>query len=178
MTTEERAQIIRLLHDSANEFLEFVTGVSDAQWTCPADSERWSIQQIAEHIVLGEQIILAKAAEALANPAVEEWEVQDARKTKFLHRVLPDRSHKAAAPAPLAPRHDWTRDETIARYQEARARTLRFIEEMHQPLKNHAAEHPMAVFGKLNAYQWLLYIPLHNSRHNQQIAEAIRASQR
>jgi hypothetical protein len=25
----------------------------------------------------------------------------------------------------------------------------------------------------LNAYQWLLYIPLHNARRNQQIAEAL-----
>jgi hypothetical protein len=26
----------------------------------------------------------------------------------------------------------------------------------------------------LNAYHWLLYIPLHNARHNQQIAEALK----
>ena len=26
-------------------------------------------------------------------------------------------------------------------------------------------------FGSLNAHQWLLYIPLHHLRHNQQIAE-------
>ena len=28
-----------------------------------------------------------------------------------------------------------------------------------------------AVFGTLNAYQWLIYIPLHNLRHEKQIAE-------
>ena len=175
LTGEERADIIRLLHDSATEFLEFVTGLSDFQWSCAAGPERWSVHQIAEHIVLGEQIMLAKIAEALANPRSPDWEDQDARKTKFLNRVLPDRSHKAIAPAPLEPRQNWTRHEAITRYKEGRARTMRFVEEMHQPLKNHAAEHPMAVFGMLNAYQWLLYIPLHNSRHNQQIAEAIRA---
>jgi SOS-response transcriptional repressor LexA len=177
LTGEERAHIIRLLHDSANEFLDFVTPLPDAQWTCPAGSECWSVQQIAEHIVLGEQIMLTKIAEALANPASEDWEEQDARKTRFLNRVLPDRSHKAIAPAPLEPRHGWTRHEAITRYKEGRARTLRFVEELDQPLKNHTAEHPFPVFGKLNAYQWLLYIPLHNSRHNQQIAEAIKAPQ-
>lgn len=32
----------------------------------------------------------------------------------------------------------------------------------------------MPVFNMLNAYQWLLYIPLHNVRHNRQIAEALK----
>ena len=27
------------------------------------------------------------------------------------------------------------------------------------------------MFGTLNAFQWLLYIPLHNQRHIEQIAE-------
>jgi DinB superfamily len=178
LTSEERAEIIHLLHGSATEFLEFVTGLSDFQWSCAAGPERWSVQQIAEHIVLGEEIMLTKIVEALANPVSEDWEEQDARKTRFLNRVLPDRSLKAIAPAPLEPRHGWTRPEAISRFKDGRARTLQFVEELDQPLKDHTAEHPFAVFGKLNAYHWLLYIPLHNLRHNQQIAEAIRAARR
>jgi hypothetical protein len=38
-------------------------------------------------------------------------------------------------------------------------------------LKEHNSDHPFPVFKTLNAYQWLLYIPLHNLRHDQQIAE-------
>ena len=34
--------------------------------------------------------------------------------------------------------------------------------------------HPFPIFKVLNAYQWLLYIPLHNLRHDQQIAEVKR----
>jgi hypothetical protein len=29
------------------------------------------------------------------------------------------------------------------------------------------------VFNTLNAYQWLIYIPLHNFRHNRQIEEVM-----
>jgi hypothetical protein len=43
--------------------------------------------------------------------------------------------------------------------------------ETDAPMKSHTSDHPAAVFGTLNAYQWLIYIPLHNVRHNQQIAE-------
>jgi hypothetical protein len=174
ITHEERAHAIRLLHDSENELLELTSGLTDAQWTWQAAPDRWSVQQIAEHLVLGETVMLAKVAEALAAPLNPDWEEQDARKTRFLGRVLPDRSHKATAPAPLQPHHHWTREETIARYQEGRARTLQFVEEVDRPMKAQSAEHPFPVFNMLNAYHWLLYIPLHNARHNQQIAEALK----
>jgi len=172
IASEERAYVIRLLHDSENEFLELASGLTDVQWTSKAAPDRWSVEQIAEHIVLGERTMLDKITEALASPPNPDWEEQDARKTRFLGRVLPDRSRKATAPAGLEPHRHWTREETIARYKEVRARTLQFVEEVDRPMKDHSAKHPFPVFDMLNAYHWLLYIPLHNVRHNRQIAEA------
>lgn len=171
---DERAHVIQLLHDSEREFLELVSGLTEAQWTAQAAPDTWSVQQIAEHVVLGEKVMLLKVTEALANPPAADWEAQDARKTKFLGRVLPDRSSKATAPAGLEPHRGWTREEAIGRYKEVRGRTRQFVEEVDGPLKDHLAEHPFPVFNMLNAYHWLLYIPLHNVRHNQQIAEAIK----
>jgi hypothetical protein len=49
--------------------------------------------------------------------------------------------------------------------------TIKFVQDTQLPLKEHNSEHPFPVFKTLNAYQWLLYIPLHNLRHDQQIAE-------
>ena len=42
-------------------------------------------------------------------------------------------------------------------------------------MKDHTTEHPFPVFNTLNAYQWLVYIPMHNLRHDLQIAE-VKAS--
>jgi hypothetical protein len=55
LTDEERAHVIRLLHDSENEFLELTSGLTDAQWTWKAAPGRLSVQQTAEHLVLGER---------------------------------------------------------------------------------------------------------------------------
>ena len=63
------------------------------------------------------------------------------------------------------------RAEVMAAFTEARARTLQFVEETQVPLKEHIAEHPFPIFNTLNAYQWALYIPLHNMRHDKQIEE-------
>jgi hypothetical protein len=174
ITPEERTHVIRLLQDSQTEFLALVSGLTDAQWTWQAAPDRWSVQQTAEHLVLGETAMLAKITEALASLPNPEWEEQDARKTKFLSRVLPDRSRKANAPSRLEPHRHWSVEEAIARFNTGRARTLKFVEDADQPLKEHLAKHPFPVFDMLNAYQWLLYIPLHNVRHNQQIAEALK----
>ena len=38
-------------------------------------------------------------------------------------------------------------------------------------LKAHTIRHPFPIFGTLNAYQWLIYGPLHTMRHVKQIAE-------
>jgi len=174
LTDHERAHVIQLLRDSENEFLELIAGLTGTQWTRQAAPGRWSVQQTAEHLVLGETAILALIEQALASPPNPDWEAQDVRKTSFLDRVLPDRSRKASAPAPLEPHHHWTLEETIARFRKGRARTLQFAAEVRCPLKAHSAEHPFPVFNMLNAWHWLLYIPLHNARHNRQIAEALK----
>ena len=63
----------------------------------------------------------------------------------------------------------------LTRFKEARAKTLKFAQDTDIALKEHMLEHPFPIFGTLNAYDWLIYIPLHNIRHNQQIA-AVKAS--
>jgi uncharacterized damage-inducible protein DinB len=89
LTQEERAHVIRLLRESADEFLELISNLTDAQRTRETAPGGWSAQQIAEHLVLGEKAMLGKIKEALASPASLEWEEQDARKTRFLGLVGP-----------------------------------------------------------------------------------------
>ena len=65
--------------------------------------------------------------------------------------------------------------QVIEKYKAARAKTMKFAEETELPLKEFTTVHPFPVFNTLNAYQWLIYIPLHNLRHDLQIAE-VKAS--
>ena len=85
--------------------------------------------------------------------------------------MLQDRSGKASAPESIVPSGKLSREEVMNKYKEARAKTLKFAEETQLPLKAHTMDHPFPIFGTLNAYQWLIYVPLHNVRHNAQIAE-------
>jgi hypothetical protein len=115
--------------------------------------------------------LFAKVQEALKNPASPDWETKTAGKTEILLGVMAQRKGKATAPEEIVPTGKMPRAEVMAAFTEARARTLRFVEETQLPLKEHLTAHPFPIFNPLNAYQWALYIPLHNERHDKQIEE-------
>jgi DinB superfamily len=171
MTTEERAKAIKLLKDSQQETLDALEKLSDEQLKFKAAPEKWSILEVAEHIMLAEGLLFGAVEKALANQPNPEWETKTKDKTEFLEKVLVSRDRKAQAPESIVPSGKLSRTELMAKYKEARAKTLKFAEETQLPVKSHTMDHPFPRFGTLNAYQWLIYVPLHNMRHNQQIAE-------
>jgi len=175
ITAAERAHAIQLLQDSQKEFLSLVEGLSEEQWNYKAAPDRWSVGETAEHIVLAEGGLFGGVQRAVAAPPNPDWETKTRGKTEFIEKVMVDRSHKAQAPEAIVPHGKLSHEEVIQRYKMVRAKTLKFAEETEVALKEHTADHPFPVFGTLNAYQWLIYIPLHNMRHNQQIAE-VKAS--
>jgi|SRR5581483_1643683 len=170
ITPEERAHVVKLLEDSRTEFLSYVSRVTPEQWTWKSAPDRWSVGETAEHILLAEGLLFGAAKRALAAPPNPDWEKKTAGKTEFIERVMLDRSHKATAPEQVRPT-GLSQEEVIRRFQQARAETLKFVQETQQPIKQYTSEHPFKVFNTLNAYQWILYIPLHNMRHDMQIAE-------
>ncbi|MCI0490639.1 MAG: DinB family protein [Blastocatellia bacterium] len=175
LTKEERAEVIRSLKESEKEFLEMVENLTDAQWSYKAALNKWSVGETAEHIMLSEGALFGAVEMALSEKPNPEWETKTAGKTEFLARIMPTRMGRAQAPEAIRPTSKLTREEVISRFKEVRARTLKFIETTDLPMKAHTFDHPFPVFGTLNAYQWLLYIPYHNLRHNKQIAE-VKAS--
>jgi hypothetical protein len=171
ISAEERAKLIKLLKESQAETIDALEKLSDAQLKFKPGPDRWSVLECAEHIMLAEGLLfeaVKKAADTKPNP---DWEVKTKGKTEFLEDVLAGRKGKAQAPESIVPSAKLSREEVIKKFKEARAKTLKFAEETQVPLKEHTMDHPSPIFGTLNAYQWLIYIPLHNIRHNKQIAE-------
>ena len=171
MTPAERAKIVKLLEETRKELLDAVEKLTDEQWNYKPAPERWSVAETAEHILLTERLLFGTVQKALAAPPNPEWKTRTAGKDEFIERVLPDRSRKAEAPAAVRPAGKISREQIIREFKEARERTLQFTRETDRALREHTQEHPFPVFNTLNAYQWLIYIPLHNRRHDLQIAE-------
>jgi uncharacterized damage-inducible protein DinB len=175
MTAEERAKTIKLLVDSRQEYLEALENLTEAQWSFKPSPFRWSVGEVAEHILLTEGALFSAVQRALAQKANPDWKGKTAGKAEFIEKVVPNRSLKAQAPIEVRPSGKLSREEVVRRYKELRAKILEFTRETDLPLKAHTVEHPFPVFNTLNAYDWLIYIPLHNIRHNKQMAE-VKAS--
>ena len=171
MTAEDRAKVVKLLNDSHKQTLDLMEGLSEEQLKFKPSPEKWSVLEVAEHIYLAEGLLFGSVEKALAEKQNPEWETKTKGKTEFLERVMVSRDRKATAPESIVPSGKLTRDEVIAKLKESRAKSMKFAEETKLPLKAHTLDHPFPVFNTLNAYQWLIYIPLHNIRHNKQIEE-------
>ena len=169
MTAEERAKAIKYLKDSQAETLALIENLSDAQLKFKAAPEKWSVLDTAEHIMLAEGLLFSQVEKALADKPNPDWEAKTNNKTPLLERALVNRTTKVQAPEAIVPSSKLSREQVIKGLKEGRAKTLKFAEETQLPLKMYTAENPF--FKTLNAYQWLIYVPLHNIRHNQQIAE-------
>ncbi len=171
MSADERTQLLTWLDQSHKEFFASIDGVSDAQWKWKSSPERWSVGETAEHIVLAEAMLYDFVKQAMAAPPNAAWEDQTKGKTAFIVRVMPSREGKAQAPEPIVPRAGLTRAQVKERFDKQRAVIVRFASDTQLGIKEHTADHPFPIFGTLNAYQWLIYIPLHTIRHDKQIAE-------
>jgi len=172
ITPEERAKAIKMLHDSEGQFLGYVEKLSDAQWNFRPAPFKWTVGETAEHIALAEGLLFSAVERALASPVNPDWETKTAKKEAVLDNILAARQGKANAPEPIQPlKRKMSRAEIMTLFKESRAKSYKFIETTDAPLKAHTYDHPFPIFGTLNAYQWFLYIPAHNFRHNKQIAE-------
>jgi hypothetical protein len=171
ISTEERARVLRWLEESHREFFAEINGLSDQQWNWKPTPERWSVGETSEHIVLAEALLFNFVQRALAGPPNPRWEEQTKGKTELLIQVMASQEGKAAAPQPLVPCERVTCVEVKERFATKRTDIVNFTCETHLALKEFTLAHPFPVFGTLNAYQWLIYVPLHTLRHNKQIAE-------
>jgi len=168
----ERAELVDLLLASERELMQELEGVNERQWSFTPAADCWSIGDVVEHIVLADGVMFDIATNSLTDQPDAQWNAT-LRKTEMLRRALPDRSRPVDAPGAIQPQRAMPREELLSRFRAQRARVLQYARETDAPLKAHTAANPF--FGRLNAHQWLLYIPLHHLRHNQQIVE-VKAS--
>ncbi len=169
MTPEERTKVLHWLEESRREFLSALDGVTEQQWKWKPAPDRWSIAEVAEHIVLAEASQFGNVSKAIASRANADWEETTKGKTAMLEAILAPRLGKAKAPERLVPKGDMTPAQVKERFEKQRVEIVRFASETDIPLKQHTLDN--AFFGTLNGYQWLIYAPLHTMRHEKQIAE-------
>jgi len=170
LTATERADLVSDLEVTKDAFLSSIRGLTPAQWTFKSAPDRWSIEECAEHIILAEDALFADVQRMLTTPAVARLGTSSAAHDRALVAEVLDRSVKATAPAAITPRGQFATPElAAAEFLKRRDRTIAFAKSTQDALRVHVGDGPTG--GTDDAYQVLLILSAHSSRHTMQIRE-------
>jgi hypothetical protein len=171
LTPAEREAALKSLQASRDGFLKSIDGLSEKQWKFKPAPDRWSVAEVSEHIAVAESSIFGLVQkQIMMTPPNPEKRGEVAGKDTIVLEKVPDRSHKAQAPEFLKPTNRFaTREDTVKAFEEARGRTMDYVKNTNDDLRDHFGPHPM--LGTLDAYQWILLISAHSERHTKQIEE-------
>jgi hypothetical protein len=171
LSDADRATLVAMLEQGQAETAALLAKAEGALFTTKPAADRWSAAEVLEHIAMTEEALFGSVEAALAAPEDPEGaQLIAAQPIANFSATIKDRSQRFQAPDMLRPSGGKTREELVARYEAARAKTLELVRTTQADVVTHTGATPM---GKLTVHHFLTLIAAHNLRHNQQMAEAI-----
>ncbi len=166
LTRAEQEQARELLTAAREGIREAVEGLSEAQWNFRSASERWSIAENLEHVVLVQDRVRAVLVRTEKKPGPPDRDVQ--RIDAMVIALVPERSSRFPAPEAVVPTGRWTPAEALDLFTRG-ADQIAALVESAPDLRQNVVNHP--AFGPLDEYQWVLAAAGHTVRHTHQIRE-------
>lgn len=170
LNKQERKFAVGHLKDSKSELLKSVKGLSAAQLNFRSAPDKWSIKECLYHITLTEKGLWDMFEATMKAPATPEKRSEVKISDEEVVQMFTSREQKYKAPESFQPgKASWKSvDEAIAAFKSARATHLKYAKTTTEDLRNHIFQLP---FGAVDAYQFLLFMSAHSSRHTAQINE-------
>jgi hypothetical protein len=169
VTPAEKDRALQYLELTKKDVLEATKGLSEAQWNFRPAPDRWSVAEVMEHVAASEDFILDNLLKEKVMVSPSGPPGRDATKTdEAVVAVVPDRTRKAQAPEPLVPSNRFgSPDESVKHFVVSRATTEQFLKTA-TGLRDHVMDGPV---GKMDGYEFVLFIAAHCERHTKQINE-------
>jgi len=168
VTQAEKDKALQYLETTKKNVVEATKGLSEAQWNFKAGADRWSVAQVVEHIAASEDFIRGTLVEKVMTAPAGDAGRDMKKADEAVLTMVPDRTHKAQAPEPLVPTNRFGSPEgAIKHFVESRATTEDFLKTT-TGLRDHVTDSPL---GKLDGYEFVLFIAAHSERHTKQINE-------
>lgn len=169
LTKAERKFAIKLLRETKEDLLKETNGLSPVQLNFKPDAETWSVSECVEHIAISENIFNASFRKALEVPASPEGRKQVKLTDEAVVKMITNRSYRVKTSEPFVPSGKFgSFEETLNEFTARRNNHIRYIQKTADDLRNHYSDFP---FGKIDAYQTILFMAGHSRRHIEQIKE-------
>lgn len=169
-TAKDRTTALEHFDETKTDFLNEIKGLSETQLNFKESPERWSVAEVAEHIIVAENgvlpLIINKVLKAPVAAGKDNYRVKD----QAVWMAVTNRSTKFTAPESVQPNGRFkSKAEILTGFKEARNKTIEFVKTTDIDLRNHFADNP--VMGVIDGYQWLIFLNAHSQRHLDQIKQ-------
>ena len=159
VTQAEKDRALRYMESTKANVLEATKGLSEAQWNFKPAPDRWSVAQVMEHIAVSEDFIRDNLVKQKVMVSPQGQPDRDVKKID--EAVM-------AAQEPVLPRNRFGSPEaSLKHFLESRATTERYLKTT-TGLRDHVMDGPV---GKMDGYEFILFIAAHCERHTKQIEE-------
>jgi len=169
--TPRLREIVDVLTTARSRLLGAVAGLDQARLDAAPSSGEWSIGEILHHLQLIEGSVvrvLARQLERAEKSGGGPDPLDDSILGSLERFDVEHSSEKISAPSGFIPRHGLSRQELLEGLADSRAALLAEVEKAGaHDLSRLTFPHP--VLGRLDMYQWLLYVGQHELRHLHQI---------
>ena len=167
-TEKDREFGLKYANDTRDDYVKQLTGLSDAQLNFRAAEGRWTIAEIAEHIIVVENALRGMVDGGMKTPVPEckdEFRIQDVA----VILSITNRQQKFTAPEPVRPNGRWkTVPDLLANFDSTRKTSVDFLKNQKEDMRSHFVAMPL---GKLDAFQAFLFMIGHSERHLAQLKE-------
>ncbi|MHA4846154.1 DinB family protein [Flavitalea antarctica] len=172
LTDAERKYASNLLQESRETLLTKVKGLTPAQLAFKADSSAWSVAQCVEHITIAENGLFDLALSTLKAPADPSKRSEVKLSDDQVVKMIENRSTKFKAQEAVLPTGKFGDFQTtLKEFISRRNKHIDYINTTTDDLRNHYYDFP---FGKVDAYQTIVFMAGHCKRHTAQIDEVMQ----
>ena len=172
LTKAERKVLVSEMKETRTGLLNSLKGLSAAQLDFKPATDRWSIKECVYHIVHTEKTLFEMMQQTLKQPANPEKRSEIKISDEDLMKGIRNRDTKVKTSETFEPAQTGfsSLDEALDAFKEIRGRHLKYARTTTEDLRNHVMDTPL---GKMDAYQFLLFMVGHCQRHTLQIQEVM-----
>ena len=169
-TEKDREFALKYANDTRDDFVKQLTGLSDTQLNFRAGEGRWTIGEIAEHIIVTENALRGMIADGGMKSPVpagkDDFRISDVA----VILAITNRQQKFTAPEQIRPNGRWKIvPDLLSNFETTRKASIDYVKNMKEDMRSHFMNTPL--IGRTDAFQTFLFMIGHSERHLAQLKE-------
>lgn len=170
----DRKKALEHLEMTQSKLLESVKGLSEEQLNYKPAPEVWSIAEVVEHLAISETNIFALLQMSLENEPDPSMRSEVKMSDDQIIGFISTRDQKVKTRKEFEPTNQFgAYPGALKAFKDKRKASMKYIKKTDDDLRNRYADLP---FGKIDAYQVILFMSGHTTRHIKQIEELKESS--